>query len=313
MSKSKSTRERTLELKDEIYLLYCIEGKSLFHIAEKFNIPRHTMTKVIKGELGYEPTYVKQISTDVLNRLELYKDTIIDYCNNSLERELPKLFEKIGITRGELRSLTANDNEIASAIYAFTHKTTLEELRLDTRTKREVEWAKGLIPLKGEVWADIVGYEGIYKVSSLARVHNNIKILKYTLNPVTGRNEIRLYNGDKGKQFKVYRLVAQALITNPNNLPTVNHMDGDKANDVLSNLEWSSYKEQNYHKNYILKRPIAKAYGKNGKFKKVVIEDKYEFKTLVAACEFLGVSETTIQRYLSGASKFERGIRLEYD
>jgi len=306
------TRKRTLELKDEIFTLYCVNGKSLFYISERFNLPRHTMTKVIKEDLCYEPTYVKQVTSGVQKRINVNKSYIIDYCKNSTERELSALFEELGITRGELQSMRDSDKEIDMAVYNFTHKTTLKEIAESERLKRESEWAQDLKPLEDEVWRDIVGYEGIYQVSNLARIKNKVKILKHHFNKVIGRNEIRLSNNNNGKQYKVYRLVAEAFLPNLDNLPTVNHKDGDCANDVLENLEWSSYKEQNFHKNYILKRPIAKAYGKNGKFRKVIVDGKYEFKTLVAAARFLNVSETTIQRYLSGVSKCSRKIELIY-
>lgn len=53
-------------------------------------------------------------------------------------------------------------------------------------------------------------------------------------------------NGVK-KDLKIHRLVAEAFLPNPDNLPTVNHKDGNKKNNLLSNLEWSSYTDNQQH------------------------------------------------------------------
>lgn len=114
------------------------------------------------------------------------------------------------------------------------------------------------------------------------------------------------------KNMKVHRLVALAFIPNPENKKTVNHKDGNRLNNAADNLEWATQEEQNRHKNDVLQRPVAKAYGRNGKFTAVIIDDKYTFKTLKAAAKFLGVSETQINRYVCGETKFERKLELKY-
>lgn len=312
MSKNTNTRERTVELKDEIFQLYSLEGKSLNHISKLFKLQRKIMTDVIKNKLNYKQS-TKRIPTDrIKNLIDLHKESILAFCKNSDARWLTPIIAELKLSESELITIRANDTEIDEAINVFVNRPSLKSLQDEIRGVREAEWAREITAFDNEVWIDIKGYKGVYQISSLGRVKSSIKVLATQFNPKIGRNQIGLCKNGKTKAFKPYRLVAEAFLTNPDNLPTVNHMDGDCTNDVLSNLEWSSYKEQNYHKNYILKRPIAKAYGKNGKFSRVVIEDKYEFKTLVSAAKFLCVSETTIQRYLSGESKFERGIRLEY-
>jgi hypothetical protein len=49
---------------------------------------------------------------------------------------------------------------------------------------------------------------------------------------------VKLYKNGKGRKFKIHRLVSEIYIPNPNNLPQVNHIDGDKSNNHVSNLEW---------------------------------------------------------------------------
>lgn len=58
---------------------------------------------------------------------------------------------------------------------------------------------------------------------------------------------VNLHKDGKSKVHQVHALVAQAFLANPNNLPVVNHKDGDKSNNHVSNLEWASYRHNNIH------------------------------------------------------------------
>ena len=113
-----------------------------------------------------------------------------------------------------------------------------------------------------EIWKDIKGYEGLYQVSNLGRVKSLERtvidkighkhpIKERILKPRTdGRGYliVDLRNGsEKGKNYKVHRLVCEAFHENPENKPCVNHIDENKANNVASNLEWCTYEENNNH------------------------------------------------------------------
>lgn len=100
-----------------------------------------------------------------------------------------------------------------------------------------------------ENWKDIIGFEGLYQVSDLGRVksfyNGKERILKGRDNS-RGYPMVILYN-DKSKQVSVHRLVAEAFVPNPNNLPQVNHINEDKHDNRADNLEWCDGK---YNCNY---------------------------------------------------------------
>lgn len=97
--------------------------------------------------------------------------------------------------------------------------------------------------LKGEEWRDVPGYESQYSVSSLGRVA--VKSCRSTtLLKGEGNNtllhylRVDLYSHSKRKRVAIHRLVAEVFIPNPDNLPFVDHIDGNPHNNSVSNLRW---------------------------------------------------------------------------
>lgn len=94
-----------------------------------------------------------------------------------------------------------------------------------------------------EEWREVPNTSGVISVSSLGRVWDNRKDcqIKVYVNPRNGYVEFQKSINGKKRHFKVHRLVAQAFIPNPNNLSDVNHIDENKTNNQVSNLEWMSH------------------------------------------------------------------------
>ena len=107
-----------------------------------------------------------------------------------------------------------------------------------------------------EIWRPVVGYEGLYEVSSYGRVrsldmyvkvgYGNYRLHKgKVLSPAKdtgGYLKVNLYCNGKQKTIDVHRLVAQAFLPNPDNLPQVNHKDENKTNNRVENLEMCNAK-----------------------------------------------------------------------
>lgn len=98
-----------------------------------------------------------------------------------------------------------------------------------------------------EVWKDVVGYEGIYQVSSLGRIKSvnyyrktNREQVRKPCKRKDGYLSIALSKDGKTITKTVHRIVATAFIPNPNNLEMINHKDEDRTNNSVDNLEWCS-------------------------------------------------------------------------
>ena len=113
-----------------------------------------------------------------------------------------------------------------------------------------------------EIWKDVSGYEGYYKVSNFGNVKSCARTINHGLGGADrsiksrvikpygdnhGYHSVSLSKNGKVRKHKVHRLVAEAFISNPENKPTVNHKNEIRTDNHVSNLEWATYKENNDH------------------------------------------------------------------
>lgn len=94
-----------------------------------------------------------------------------------------------------------------------------------------------------ELWKDIVGFEGIYQISTYGRlksfkVNTEGYVLKNTNNKGGYLSVILDYRNNRRISTRIHRLVAEAFIPNPDHLPEINHINGNKQNNHNDNLEW---------------------------------------------------------------------------
>lgn len=99
-----------------------------------------------------------------------------------------------------------------------------------------------------EIWKDITGYEGLYKISNLGNVfsiRSNKTLIPHSMG--IGYLGVGLYTKSKGVNKKIHKLIADYFIPNPENKKCVNHIDGNKLNNNINNLEWCTSLENNRH------------------------------------------------------------------
>lgn len=115
--------------------------------------------------------------------------------------------------------------------------------------------------MEKEIWKDIIDFEGCYQISSLGRIRSldrfvtcrngGVKLFKGKIKNVSENRRryksICLSKNSKTKNFDIHRLLAIHFIPNPGNKKEVNHIDGNRMNNDLSNLEWSTPSENALH------------------------------------------------------------------
>lgn len=126
-------------------------------------------------------------------------------------------------------------------------------------------------------WEAVNGYENHYLISPTGSVYSTRS--KKLLSPFvsSGYLQVELNVNGVARKHLIHRLVAQAYLPNPSNLPCVNHKDGNKLNNSVSNLEWCTYKENMEHAS---KQGLLKTVGSNNPASKLTEKDVKYIKSV---------------------------------
>nr|DAM22720.1 MAG TPA: homing endonuclease [Caudoviricetes sp.] len=165
-----------------------------------------------------------------------------------------------------------------------------------------------------EYWKWIEGYEGLYQVSNLGRIksyYRSTRILKKLLS-TDGYEVVGLWKNKKPKRCSVHRLVAQAFIANSENLPEVNHIDEDKTNNFVENLEWCTH-EYNMKFGTGMTRNINSNKTKNGKPIFAINKDgtDFFFASVRELCKNLNLDKGAVFACLRGDQLTHKGFSFE--
>lgn len=153
-----------------------------------------------------------------------------------------------------------------------------------------------------EIYKTINNYPN-YAISNLGNVKNKKtnKLLKIRIDKEY--NRVRLYNSYGAKNHSVHRLVGEHFLLNPFNKPEINHKDGNKLNNHLSNLEWNTKSENQTHRRKILKQGVKPI---------KLIKDGliYSFDSISECARNLNLDGSGLSRLLNGKSKSYLGYKV---
>lgn len=183
-----------------------------------------------------------------------------------------------------------------------------------------------------EIWKDIPNYENLYQVSNLGNVRclcfgsrnikksNKIKLLHPTPSN-HGYYKVELYKEGKSKMFYVHRIVAIVFIPNPYNKSQVNHIDGNKSNNNVLNLEWCSPSENQKHAISIGLRTKSPMIGKTGKLNHRSVKIMQfslngdfikQWDCISDAMRFYNINSQSMYSCLKGKTKTAKGYIWKY-
>lgn len=166
-----------------------------------------------------------------------------------------------------------------------------------------------------EIWKDIVGFEGIYKISNTGRVvslpKTKIECGRKSGNELkekigrAGYIYVALRKDKKQNNYLIHRLIAKAFIPNTNNKPCINHINSIRTDNRIENLEWCTYSENNSHAHKVggQGKYVGEKHSQS-KLTKLQVEEirakykKYKYTMIMLSLEY-GASKSAIQAIIN--------------
>ena len=293
-----SGKEKIELLKNTIYYLYSKEGRSKTYISKVLEINRNLLCEKLE-EWKFEEAPPKHHLTPS-NQKFLNKNRILIKSLLDQNTRITEIARQLGVSNDYLqKTIIPNDEVLKKAREDYSNRVRANrQVRINVAKERS-SLVHDPADLDGEIWKPILGYER-YLISNLGRVKSYSKTYNsyYLITPTNNVNNDRPYvmlYGENGKRnLQLSRLVAHSFVEGfDEHHNTVNHKDGDVTNCNASNLEWVSQAENNLHAYRALNRKPVNSRRYN--FKKIIYNDKYEFKTIIAFAKFLNVSESCIR------------------
>lgn len=167
--------------------------------------------------------------------------------------------------------------------------------------------------LSEEIWKDIEGYENLYQISNKGNV-KNIRTGKLLSAEKSNYLSVYLYKNGYKHFYKIHRLLAKAFIPNPENKPYINHIDGNKFNNNIENLEWCTAKENALHavKTGLFDLKGLKQANKNKQIKVIKHSDKTIYESINECARKNNVQAFHIWRVCKGFRKCCKGEQYSF-
>ncbi len=174
-----------------------------------------------------------------------------------------------------------------------------------------------------EIWKDIDTYNGLYQISNFGRLRNAKGLIMSQKPSKDGYVRILLFNEGKYKAEYVHILVARHFVKKPNGEKLeVNHIDGDKANNIFTNLEWVTPSQNTLHAiEHKLRsvNPIKGKFGQNNPLSKPVLQFDLNGRLInrwgsaLDAANVNGYNKVSIRSCTGGYKKTYKGYVWRYE
>jgi|SRR5690554_5206119 len=158
--------------------------------------------------------------------------------------------------------------------------------------------------MEKEIWKDVVGYEELYKVSNFGKV---ISIARFgtkgkemcLMDNGKGYYRVKLSKNNKSKRVMLHRIIAEAFIPNLENKKCVNHINGNKKDNRIENLEWCTHSENLIHAIKTGLRPLKTKKG----YKVINTKNGNVFNSIKEASKEKGIDRSYLSQKLNGKIK----------